>query len=393
MGTIYRVISADSHLEVVPERWTPRVPAKYRDRSPRLVKLANGGDAILVENRPLQVPGLSLCGKRYEEYSPVGGVYETSPGTGSPEQRLKEQDQDGVDAEVLFGGVSGPHLWRAIKDDLAYKAMVRAWNGFLGEDYCSANRDRLIAMGVIPFTGVEDALTELEYCAEVGLKGVWLNAYPSGKSYPSPEDDRFWAAALDLCMPITIHVSLGFGSPGGGPTFKYKRDISDGTRMGSADDVVRKLASDGLRGAVNVVQLIMAGAFDRFPKLRIYWAENEIGWIPHFIEQLDDKYRRDRHWMARLLGIGPLSRLPSEYVREHCFWGFTKNPFGVRVRHDIGTGHVMWSSDFPHGITDWPHSRRVVEEIFAGVPQQEKDQMLFGNAVNFFQLDAQPVLP
>ncbi len=50
MGTIYRVISADSHLEVVPERWTPRVPAKYRDRSPRLVKLANGGDAILVEN-------------------------------------------------------------------------------------------------------------------------------------------------------------------------------------------------------------------------------------------------------------------------------------------------------------------------------------------------------
>jgi predicted TIM-barrel fold metal-dependent hydrolase len=389
MAMKYCVISADSHLEVVPERWTPRVPAKYRDRAPRTVKLAGGGDALLIENRPLQVPGLSLCGKRYEEYSPVGGVYQGSPGAGDSQQRLREQDRDGVDAEVLFGGASGPHLWRGIQDDAAYKAVVRAWNDFLGEDYCSVNRDRLIAMGVIPATGVDDAVAEMEHCARIGLKGVWINTYPSGKTYPTPEDDRFWAGSLDLDMPVTIHVNLGFGGGApGGPNFRYKRDISEGTKMGSADDVVRKLATDGLRGALNTVQMIMAGVFDRFPKLRVFWAENEIGWIPHFLEQLDDKYRRDRYWMARLLDIGLLERLPSEYVREHCFWGFTKNPFGVRVRHEIGVNRVMWASDFPHGITDWPNSRRVIEEIFFGVPQEEKDSMLCGNAVEFFHLES-----
>jgi predicted TIM-barrel fold metal-dependent hydrolase len=193
-------------------------------------------------------------------------------------------------------------------------------------------------------------------------------------------------------MPVTIHVNLGFGGGPGGPNFKYKRDVSEGAKMGSADDVVRKLATDGLRGALNTVQLVMAGVFDRFPQLRIFWAENEIGWIPHFLEQLDDKYRRDRHWMARLLDLGPLERLPSEYVREHCFWGFTKNPFGVRVRHEIGVNRVMWASDFPHGITDWPNSRHVIGEIFSGVPQDEKDLMLCGNAVEFFHLDHRQIL-
>lgn len=42
------LISSDGHLEVRPERWTPRMPAGYRERAPRTVKLPDGGDAILV---------------------------------------------------------------------------------------------------------------------------------------------------------------------------------------------------------------------------------------------------------------------------------------------------------------------------------------------------------
>ena len=46
------LISSDGHLEVRPERWTPRMPAKYRDHAPRTIKLPDGGDAILVEGQP-----------------------------------------------------------------------------------------------------------------------------------------------------------------------------------------------------------------------------------------------------------------------------------------------------------------------------------------------------
>jgi hypothetical protein len=43
--TPYRCISGDSHLEVDAKRWLHRVPEKYRDRAPRLIKTATGGDA------------------------------------------------------------------------------------------------------------------------------------------------------------------------------------------------------------------------------------------------------------------------------------------------------------------------------------------------------------
>ena len=64
-------------------------------------------------------------------------IMKASPGTGSPEQSLREQDKDGVDAEVLFPGNVGPGFWRGIRNDDVYKSVVRAYNDWLAEEYCS----------------------------------------------------------------------------------------------------------------------------------------------------------------------------------------------------------------------------------------------------------------
>src|SRR5437870_6464758 len=186
----YRYISGDSHLEIDSKAWLSRVPAKYRERAPHLVKLADGADAWVVEDEdPREVPSDLYGGKGRGEWVPFGQSYQTTPGTGSPQQRLREQDQDGVDAEVLFPGASGPRLWRRIRDDAAYKSVVRAYNDFLGEEYCPVSPDRLIGLGVLPWTGVNDAIAEMEHCARMGLKGVSLGVFPSGQGYPTPEDD------------------------------------------------------------------------------------------------------------------------------------------------------------------------------------------------------------
>ena len=42
MPRTYRVISGDGHIETPPEGWVKHVPAKYRDRAPRLIRLENG---------------------------------------------------------------------------------------------------------------------------------------------------------------------------------------------------------------------------------------------------------------------------------------------------------------------------------------------------------------
>src|SRR5712691_1329897 len=106
MASKYRLFSADSHLEISPERWTHRIPAQYRDRAPRLVKLANGGDGIIIEGRPLYVVGLAIAGKPYERHELRGVSYAGSEGAGTPEQRLKEQDQDSVEGEILYTSAS-----------------------------------------------------------------------------------------------------------------------------------------------------------------------------------------------------------------------------------------------------------------------------------------------
>lgn len=317
-----------------------------------------------------------------------GEVYEANPGAGGGEQRLREQDQDGVDAEVLFTSASHQTMWRGIREDDGYLALVRAFNEFLVEDYSAVAPDRLLAMGVIPDTGVDDALAEMEYCARAGLKGVCLKAFPNGKGFPLPEDDRFWKAAVDLQMPITAHSTFS-SRDGSGSTFRYPR--TPGQVEGSGADPVGHLTRFSLNTARNVVQLAFAGVFDRFPALNIYFAETQAGWIPHLLFQVDDNYERTRYWAERFYGLEPLARLPSEYIRDHAYWGFLRDPVGVRLRHDIGVDKLMWASDFPHAQGDWPNSRRVIDETFVGVPEDERYRMLAGNAIDFFHLDALPI--
>jgi predicted TIM-barrel fold metal-dependent hydrolase len=380
MASKYRLFSADSHLEISPERWTKRVPNEYRDRAPRLIKLANGGDGVIVENRPMYVLGLAIAGKPYERHELTGLTYEGSEGAGTPDQRLKEQDQDGIDGEVLFTSAGNLSFWRGIRNDDAYLAVIHAYNEFLAEEYCAANRERLLAMGVIPSASVDAAVKEMEYCRKAGLKGVALNTFPSGKLYPTPDDDRFWAAALDLNMPVTVHVGLQRTD---GPLFKYDKEPGE---VAFGGDPIRVLTRFGGNSGLNAVQLLLSGVFHRYPKLRLYWAETQIGWLPYYYEQLDDVYQRSRFWMERYFSLQQLKQEPSQILREHFYWGFIYDRIGLRLRYDIGVDRIMWGNDFPHSAGDWPNSRRVIDDMFSGVPADEKQKILVDNAVEFFQL-------
>lgn len=385
MARRYRVISGDSHFDLPPERWSGRVPARWRDRAPRRVKLANGNDGIVVENRPVYTPTLQITGTSYDQHD-LGPITYDGPGTGAPEQRLREQDQDGVDAEVLYTHPVYMNLWRGIRDDEPYKAMIRAYNDFLGEEYSVAAPDRLIAMGLIPDTGLEDALAEIEHCARMGLKGVCLYKFPSGKGYPTPEDDRFWQLALEMKMPLSAHTANGstrFSREG--PLLKYERVPADAIPGRDPLNLLVRFVGEAPAGAL---QLAMAGVFDRFPTLRIYWAETQIGWLPYCLSQLDDTFERNRYWSERLWGFKPPERKPSEYLKTQNLWGFMRDPLGVRLRHDTGVGQLLWGSDFAHAAGDWPNSGRVIEESFVGVPQEERYRMLAGNAVEHFHLNS-----
>lgn len=357
------------------------VAQRYRDYAPRAVRMGDGALAFLIEGMPLSFQSVGLySGLSPEQYDPMNLTWD-EPGTKGPVERLKEQDLDGVDAEVIFPGLAGRRNWGGITDDDAYHAVVRGYNRYLAEAYAPVDPDRLITLGVMPERTLEGALAELEYCANAGLKGINVGKFPSGKSYPSPEDDRFWAAALEMDMPVTIHVALL--QDRAQPVLKHPRQPDTLRRP---PDPTERLFRYGLRGAANAIQMILSGVFDRFPALRIYFAENQIGWVPLFMEQADHNYERHHFWAERAFGWPKLGRLPSEYLREHCYWGFFNDQFGVRVRHEIGVDRIMWGSDFPHVESDWPRSAQLLAQHFADVPAEESYRLTAGNALEFFRL-------
>ncbi len=393
MARKYNIISADSHLDLSPERWSAHVPAKWREQAPRVVRLESGEDAIVVGDRKPAKIGFtrSVAVPRDQLHLQVP-TFENSGGTGGPEHRLHEQDQDGIDAEVMFSRIG---FTRGMKDPAGYVALNHAYNEYLAEEYCAAAPDRLIAMGVIPTSGIDDAVRELEYCANAGFKGVLLDKFPSGKGLPTPEDDRFWSAALDLNMPITHHTGGGTTRMTGRdePTFHYRKGVGvdDGEGEGGlfrGDPMRHWLFRFCGDAACAPVQMAFEGVWDRFPKLQIYWAETMVGWLKYALWQMDDHYERYRYLANGLYGLDYLERLPSEYIKQHCMWGFLSDPVGVQERHEAaGPEKIMWGSDFAHAASDWPNSHRVLDENFADVPDDERYLMTAGNAIRYFHLD------
>ena len=100
----FKPFSGDSHLEIPPDMWTHRIATKYQDRAPRRIRLPEGGDAIVGENSPIVYGGTGhYSGHTPEDFNPmVPDDYDETVGAGSAEQRLREQDADGIAGELLF---------------------------------------------------------------------------------------------------------------------------------------------------------------------------------------------------------------------------------------------------------------------------------------------------
>ena len=383
MARQYQVISGDGHIDLNPDVWRNRVAAKWRDRAPKRVKMPNGSDAVVVDGGKPNTIGVTRSVRvAHKDLAKQVPTFENSAGTGSPEQRLREQDQDGIEAEILFSQIS--FVLRQAKDDDLYLELVRAYNEFLAEEYMAVAPDRLICMGTIPITGVEDAVRELEHCAKLGLRGVKLDRFPSGRGYPTAEDDKFWAAAVDLKMPLTNHNDGKMGSGRGEPAFKYDKEPGEDVHQREPMNYFFRFTNDAMTASI---QMAFAGVWDRFPALEMYWAETMIGWFEYGLWQVDDHYRRYMPMIHENWGLRYLERKPSEYLKERTYWGFLHDPVGIRRRDCIGYDKLMWGTDFAHAASEWPNSIKLMEQDFADVPKNEKRAMLVDNCVKYFHLN------
>jgi predicted TIM-barrel fold metal-dependent hydrolase len=393
LGVQYKAISADGHVNEPPTLWTDRLPAKFKERGPRVIETPNTkGHAWIMEGqqRP-SVMGFSSMyfrsSKRFDRASLVEGFKQIKdrgvryedvfPGSYDPAARLEEIREDQIDAEVIFNGVST--VWNGIKlcpDRELSLACVKVYNDWIAEFQAHAP-ERFVCNGTLPTTGLDDALAELQRCAEMGLRTVQLESYPSGSfSDPTPDDDRFWAAAVELNMPINVHTQFFF--PAGDLGSKLSAEGVPEQRQRA-----KKRGLDVASGSFPVIlsRLISTGVFERFPDLRLVGTEVHTGWVPYYLEHFDESVMRNRQdWRLPLL--------PSEYFRRNVTVVYIVDEVGAENRYDIGVANIMWGPDFPHSSSAWPVDYELGREILerAGATPREIERIMWRNAADIYKL-------
>lgn len=366
--TAYRIISADSHFVEPPTMWAERMDQKFRDRAPHTVRGHNGqeGEFFLCENiTPVPVAGFFGSGKTAEElpqHRKKG--FEVAPkSVWDPAERLKEQDADGVSAEALYTSMG--MLLFGLDDAELRASCFRAFNDWAAE-YCSYNPKRLIGLGVISLEDIPAAVAELERIAKKGIRGalIW-GAPPEDRPYSSREYDPFWAAAQDLQMPLSLHILTGRG----GVQFDPRRVLQRYMRLPQEIQLT-------------FADLIVGGVPERFPRLKLVSAENDISWLPHFMYRLDHAYDRLRHFEGLTLPM-----MPSEYMKRNVVATFQFETTNVPFTREIfGAENILWSSDYPHTDSPWPRSREIIAKAFKDIPEADVEKIVGGNVTKLYAM-------
>jgi len=381
----YQIISADAHVLEPKDIWETWLPKKYQDKAPKLVKDEDGGDAWLFAGAEPDPIGLvSTPGMAFDDFRWTGITYEQArPGCYDGKERLSDMDIDGIDAEVLFAPQRTIGHFLGDEEDDFVRAGVAAYNEFLWEEFTAPDRSRLIGLQQISSLGIDAAVKEVQAAAERGVKGVVISCWPSGGEDVSEDDDPFWAAAQEAGLTVCNHINITSRK-----ARVAQRKSSAGGVLGRGTGRNAKAKAVGGLGSVfrvvppTISGLIFTGVFDRFPDLQFTLIETGVGWIPHFLESMDDRYWRNRGWADI-----HLKERPSYYWYRNMAATFIVDRSGIALRHDVGVDNMMWSTDYPHHGNDWPYSRKTIDEMFSGVAKDEKHQILAGNAVRIFGLE------
>jgi predicted TIM-barrel fold metal-dependent hydrolase len=262
-----------------------------------------------------------------------------------PAKRLSDMDLDGIQASVIYGpSVMGLPL----ADPELKAACWRAWNDWAAEfnDYAI---DRLAVLPVLPVHNATAAASELERVADLGHRGALVYCFdfdPGDRSW-----DRLWSAAQDTGLPLSFHI-------GGGPgTIKPVGNSWQGVAFGAVIP---------LRLAEPFAAMIFSGALERHPGCTLVLAEAGLGWIPYFVHRMN----------GRMTRRGPsadyeLDEMPSDIFRRQVYVTFEDEQDGTSYLRMLGPERFMWASDYPHGDSTFPHSRKAIESSFPGLDEAQ----------------------
>lgn len=358
----YYMVSTDSHANEPPDLWATRLPEKYRERAPRVVTDENGVQWRYCEGyRPDRIRIMSFEGEDWVR----------SQAGADPEGRIRDNESDGIDAEIIFPN-KGLAMW-ATPDPVFANAQCSVWNDWAWEQF-GAWPEKMVPVAAVATGDLDGTLAEIERCARLGYKALTLPCKPiwgghdvDHVNYNLPHFDPLWALVEETGMPVTFHVSTG-------------RDPRASRGNGGA---VINYVTHSLSPTIEpVANLCASGVLERFPKIRFATIEAGIGWVPWLLDAMDEAYRKHHMWVRP-----KLQGLPSDYYRAHGYATFQEDPAGLALAKDWGlAGNFMWANDYPHHEGTWPHSGEAIERTMGGLDEGDRAKILGLNAAKLFGL-------
>jgi uncharacterized protein len=339
------LISADSHVMEPPDLWANRLPTSMRDRAPRFGPHA------------------------------VGQLFQGHDGGWDGARRTQEMRTDGVHAEILYPTLAN-HLF-ALDDVELQEACFRVYNDYLIE-YCANAPDQLVGLAAISAYRPSVAVAEMRRCREAGLRGFTLWVRPhKNLLFSSVHYEPIWNVAEELGMPLGMHADTGWSDSA------YIGGVS--IRSLDATEWCRFSVNRRIYDASNVLfDLIFSGVLELHPKLKVVFAELEVGWLPFYLQQWDYYYQRARN---KLPGAAPIQRLPSDYFRRQVYACFFRDAIGASALAEWGASNFLWSNDFPHPNSTWPRSKEILGGYFEKVPTDVVTQLVHTNAAHLYQIE------
>ncbi len=372
------LVSVDDHVCEPPDMWQHHLPAKWKERAPRLVHKEDGSDVWVFEGKQIPNVGLNaVAGRAPEEYGmEPTALSQLRPGCYDIDARIGDMNANGVLGSLCFPSVPGfvGELFgiqaKAGQNELAI-TMLRAYNDWHIDDWCGKYPGRFIPLAIPPIWDPEEMGREVRRVAKRGCHAMTFADTPGGLGYPSIHSehwDPFWKACADEGTVVCIHIGSGTG-------------MSLQDPIAPVEIMIATTPASLLNCAT---ELVFSDIFTKFPTLKVALSEGGIGWIPYFLERVD--YVHDHHHVWTRHDF-PGGKKPSDVFREHVIGCFIDDKIGVLNRDAIGIDNITWECDYPHSDTTWPNAPEILWRSVAGLKDDEIHKISWQNAANHFRYD------
>jgi predicted TIM-barrel fold metal-dependent hydrolase len=395
MAEIPRIISVDDHVIEPANVWQDRLPARYKDVGPRVVREAGnmayvGGNFtyepdpdgqqadwwVYEDKRVPQTRLSAAAGFDRDDVKVVGITYEEMrDGCYDPVARLEDMDVNHVEASLCFPSFPrfcGQTFMEAQDKELA-KLCVEAYNDWMVEEWCGGSGGRLIPLCIVPLWDADLAAAEVRRNAERGVRAVCFSEIPPYLGLPSiHQADGYWEPFVQACDETGTVINMHIGSSSKMPSTSADAPAA----VGSTLTFNNAMAS--------MSDWLFSGLLVKFPDVKIAYSEGQIGWIPYILERADKVWEDNRAWG----GVADkVPEPPSTYYYRQMYGCFFDDEVGLELLDRVGVSNVTFETDYPHSDSTWPHTKEVAQKLMGHLPDDVVRKLVRGNAIEMLSLD------